>query len=176
MALKPTIYKLEISISDLDRDYYNNVNLTLAKHPSETTERLMARVLAYCLSANDDLVFTKGLSEVEEPDLWSKSLDDQILLWIEVGEPDSERVKKASRKAEKVKVYSFNSKSDVWWKQSRQRFINMPVDVYRFDWNQIQSVAEQITRTMIISVTLAGNSIYLNSDELECEVNWSLLG
>lgn len=93
MALKPTIYKHRISLSDLNRDYYDTLNLTVALHPSETIERMMVRVLAYCINAQEHLTFTKGLSEIEEPDIWLRSLDDQIRLWVDVGEPSADRIK-----------------------------------------------------------------------------------
>ena len=97
MALKPTIYKLRISLSDINRNFYDALNLTIAQHPSETLERMMARILAFCINAQEHLEFTKGLSAVDEPDIWVKSLDDQITLWIDVGEPAVDRIKKASR-------------------------------------------------------------------------------
>ena len=100
-------------MSDLDRNYYDSLNLTIARHPSETLERMVSRLLAYCIHAREGLVFTKGLSSVEEPDIWLHTLDDQLVLWIEVGEPTVERIKKASRLARKVIVYSFNSKSNL---------------------------------------------------------------
>lgn len=112
MALKPTIYKLRISLSDLNRNYYDTLNLTLAQHPSETLERMMVRALAFCINAQEHLVFTKGLSEIDEPDIWVRTLDDRIALWIEVGEPSVERVKKAGQKAKTVKIYCFNAKAD----------------------------------------------------------------
>jgi len=80
LALKPTIHKFNVSLSDLDRDYYESLNLTVAQHPSETIERMMVRLLAYCINAHARLQFTKGLSDTEEPDLWVKSLDDQVEL------------------------------------------------------------------------------------------------
>lgn len=115
MAIKPTIYKFRISLSDLNRHYYDTLNLTVALHPSETIERMMVRVLAYCINAQEQLTFTKGLSEVDEPDLWVRSYDDKTKLWIDIGEPSVERIKKSCRLAEKVKIYCFNSKADVWW-------------------------------------------------------------
>ena len=115
MAIKPTIYKMRIALSDLERNYYDNLSLTVALHPSETPERMMARVLAFCINAQAGLAFTKGLSEVEEPDLWVRTLDEQTSLWIDVGEPSPERVKKATRLARAVKIYSFNTKSEAWW-------------------------------------------------------------
>ena len=87
MAIKPTIYKLKIALSDLERNHYDTLNLTLALHPSETLERMMVRVLAYCINAQAHLSFTRGLSAIEEPDIWARTLDDQISLWIDLGEP-----------------------------------------------------------------------------------------
>lgn len=108
MALKPTIYKLKITLSDSDRNYYDTLNLTIAQHPSETLERMMARVLVFCLNAQEYLVFTKGLSAVEEPDIWARTLDGRISLWIDVGEPAVDRIRKATRLSPAVMVYSFN--------------------------------------------------------------------
>jgi uncharacterized protein YaeQ len=88
MALKATIYKAELSIADMDRNYYETHQLTLARHPSETDERMMVRLLAFAIHANEALTFTKGLFDVEEPDLWHKDLTGAIELSIEVGQPD----------------------------------------------------------------------------------------
>lgn len=175
MAIKPTIYKFRISLSDLNRDYYDALNLTLAQHPSETLERMMVRVLAYCINAQDDLVFTKGLSEIDEPDIWVRSMDEQTLLWIDVGEPSVERIKKDCRLAKVVKVYSFNSKSDVWWSQSENKVKQMPVSVYKFEWDEIQSLAALVQRTMDISVSITGDSAYVATESGECELNWTVL-
>ena len=175
MAVKPTIYKLRIALSDLNRDYYDSLNLTIALHPSETLERMMARVLAFCINAQEQLVFTKGLSEVEEPDVWVWTLDDQIALWIDVGEPAADRVKKATRLAAAVKVYSFNSKSDVWWDQGKAKFSQLDANFYRFDWPSIQALAELVQRTMDLSVTITGDSAYVATELGECEVAWEVL-
>ncbi|MGD9661239.1 MAG: YaeQ family protein [Porticoccaceae bacterium] len=172
MALKPTIYKMRISLSDLERDYYDNLNLTIALHPSETLERMMARVLALCLHAQQQPVFTKGLSTAEEPDVWAKSLDDHIDLWIDVGEPAADRIKKASRIAKHVCVYSFNSKSAVWWAQSQDKFKSLKVSVCQFPWENIQALAALAQRTMDMSVTLSGNTVYIAAADGECEVPW----
>ena len=97
MATKPTIYKVRIALSDLERNYYDTLNLTVALHPSETPERMMARVMAYCINAQEGLSFAKGLSDTDEPDIWLRSMDQQTLLSIDVGEPSFDRVKKLSR-------------------------------------------------------------------------------
>lgn len=160
----------------MNREYYDSLNLTLAQHPSETLERMMARVLAYCINARENLTFTRGLSEIEEPDIWSVEYNNDISLWIDIGEPEPDRVKKSSRKAKQVKVYSFNSKSDVWWTQSQDQFEALDASFYRFDWELIKTLASFVERTMNLSVMLTGNSAYVTFDDESCEVTWCSLG
>jgi len=175
VAIKPTIYKLKISLSDLNRNYYDTLNLTLALHPSETVERMMVRVLAYCLNAQEHLSFTKGLSAIDEPDIWARTLDDQISLWIDIGEPAVDRIKKASRLARAVKVYCFNTKSDVWWQQAKQKINQLKASIFRFQWLEIEALAALVQRTMEISVTITGDSAYVATELGECEVSWEVL-
>lgn len=172
MALRPTIYKFKIALTDVERSYYDTLNLTVAQHPSESIERMMVRILAFCLNAADRLSFTRGISAAEEPDLWVHTLDDQISLWIDVGEPAVERIRKASRLAAVVKVYSFNTKSDVWWSQSKDKFSELPVSVFRFNRDAIKSLAAMVERTMDLSVTVTGDSAYVATGLGECEVSW----
>ena len=117
MALKATIFKADLQIADMDRHYYQEHALTLARHPSETDERMMVRLLAFARHASSALVFGKGLSDAEEPDLWAKDLTGVIDLWIEVGQPDEKRILKACGRAAQVVVYSYSSTSHIWWNQ-----------------------------------------------------------
>lgn len=175
MATKPTIYKLRIALSDLERNYYDTLNLTIALHPSETPERMMARVMAYCINAQEELSFAKGLSDVDEPDIWVRTMDQQTSLWIDVGEPSHERIKKASRQAKQVRVYSFNTKSDVWWEQSKSKFSMLKAEIIRLNHTDIEALTELLTRTMDLSVTITGQSAYVAGDHGEVEVNWEIL-
>lgn len=175
MALKPTIYKLRIALSDINRNYYDTLDLTTAQHPSESLERMMVRVLAFCINAQEHLAFTKGLSAAEEPDLWAHTLDGQISLWIDVGEPAVDRIKKATRRAKMVKVYSFNSKSDIWWSQGQEKFSTLKVSIFQFPWESIQSLATLVQRTMDLSVTITDESAYIATELGECEVSWVTL-
>lgn len=175
MALKPTIFKFKIMLSDMERHYYEPLVLTVAQHPSETTERMLVRVLVYTINADERLAFTKGLSAPDEPDLWLRGLDDQLLLWLDVGEPDALRIKKATRTAKAVKVYSFNSKSDVWWQQEQNAFAQLPAQVFQFSWPAVQALATLVERTMDFSITLAGNCAYIATAKGDCEVPWQVL-
>jgi len=175
VAIKPTIYKLRINLSDINRNYYDTLNLTIALHPSETIERMCCRLLAYCLNAQEFLIFTKGLSAVELPDIWARSMDDQILLWIDVGEPSLDRIKKSSRQSNDTKVYCFNSKADTWWQQGQAKISQYNVSVIQFQWPAIQAVAALLERTMDFSVTITGDSAYIATESGEQEISWTIL-
>jgi uncharacterized protein YaeQ len=175
VALKPTVYKFKIALSDLNRSHFDALSVTVAKHPSENDERMMTRLLAYCINAQEGLSFGAGLSEVDDPAISLTTLDDQIALWIDVGEPAVDRIKKATRKAKQVKVYSFNTKTDVWWEQGKGQFSQLNADFYRFDWHEIQTFAAMLERTMDFSVTISGNSAYIATAKGECEVHWQTL-
>ena len=175
VAIKPTIYKARISLSDLERDYYDSISLTIAQHPSETLERMMVRLLAYCINAQEGIELTKGLDEVEEPDLWVRTMDGQTKLWIDVGEPSAERVKKACNRSQAVKVYSFNTKSDVWWSQGESKFSRLEASIYRLPWDKTESLAVLVQRTMDLSVTITGDSAYVAGEAGEVEVSWEVL-
>ncbi len=170
MALKPTIYKLSISLSDIDKHYYDHLNLTVAQHPSETTERMFVRILAYCTNASTGLSFTAGLSTPNEPDIAEMDLQGSMLHWIDVGEPSFERIKKATRVAKVVSVYSFNRKSDTWWKQDQLSFKSLPINVNQFEWSQIQSMARLVERTMDLSITISEDTFFVTSIKGNVEV------
>jgi len=172
VALKPTIYKLRITLSDIDRNYYDTLNLTIAQHPSETLERMMARVLAFCINAQEYLVFTQGVCAAEEPDIWARTLDNQISLWIEVGEPSVDKIRKATGLSQTVKVYTFNSKSNTWWDQGREKINKLTASVFQFQWGSIQALAALVKRTMDLSVTITDDTAYITAEYGACEVSW----
>lgn len=170
MALKPTIYKFDIALADVDRNRYEDLQLTVAQHPSETVERMMARVLAYCAQVADGLEFTRGLSENDEPDLWRHSLDGRILDWIEVGEPSAERLRKARGLAERVLVYTFNRRSEVWWRQLQDGLDRRNLTVTRLPWEAVEKLAGLVQRTTGLSVTIHRPSMFVAGDLGEVEI------
>jgi uncharacterized protein YaeQ len=122
MALNSTIHRCTLQVSDLDRGYYQSHTLTVARHPSETNERMMVRLLAFALNADEQLGFTRGLSQDDEPDLWQQSLSGDTTLWIEIGQPDEKRIRKACARSESVLVYCFHHRAaNVWWQQISAR-------------------------------------------------------
>jgi uncharacterized protein YaeQ len=116
MALNATIYKAELQVSDMDRHYYATHALTVARHPSETAERLMVRLMAFALYADDRLEFGRGLSDEDEPALWRKAYTGEIEQWIELGQPDEARIRKACGRAQQVVVINYSGRgADIWW-------------------------------------------------------------
>ena len=163
MALGATIYKVELHVADNDRHYYGSHSLTIARHPSETTERMMALLMAYSLHAHEDLTFTKGLSETDEPDLWLKDLTGAIQCWIEVGQPTDTRIIRACGRAEQVLVYCFNGHaSKVWWDgvaKKLNRAKNLKVVCLPND--AIRAIASQVERSMEVYVTIQENELFV---------------
>ena len=119
MAPNSTVYKVELQVSDMDRHYYATHVLTMAQHPSETVQRLMVRLVAFALHADERLEFGKGLSSDDEPDLWLKDRTGEITLWIDLGQPDEQRIRKACGRARNVVIVSYSGRSaDIWWEKN----------------------------------------------------------
>jgi len=131
MAAGSTIYKAQLSIADMDRNYYETHEITIAQHPSETDQRLMIRLVAFAFNASDRLVITKGIGGDDEPELWEKDYSGDIVLWIDLGQMDEKRLRKACGRAEKVIVYTYNLKSATAWRRQYgatfERFKNLRV-------------------------------------------------
>ncbi len=173
MAQKATIYKVELSVSDMDRHYYETHKLTVAKHPSETDERLMVRLVAFALNAHDQLEMTKGLSTDDEPDIWQKSLSGELELWIALGLPSEKVVRQSCGKADKVIVYSYGgSVADMWWekiKNSTTRFDNL--SVVNLPEAETTALAHLANRTMKLQVNIQDGEVMVSADESVVYVN-----
>lgn len=164
MALSATIYKFDIDLSNMDSHRYETLSLHLALHPSETIERMVMRLLAYCLNADEQLAFTKGLSTDSEPDIWQKSYSDEIELWLELGLPDAKRIKKAASISHQVKLYAYGGQGvEQWWKQVEKDCKKARnVAVYRFDQAPVDNFAAQLSRSMRLSVMIQDGLITLS--------------
>ncbi len=166
MAQKATIYKVELSVSDMDRHYYETHKLTVAKHPSETDERLMVRLLAFALNANEQLELTKGLSTDDEPDIWQKSLSGELDLWVALGLPSEKVIRQSCGKAKEVIVYSYGRTAEVWWdkiKNSTTRFDNL--QVVNFSESETLELAELASRSMKLQVNIQDGDVMVSVDD-----------
>ena len=172
MALKSTIYKAELNISDMDRGYYADHNLTIARHPSETDERMMIRVLAFAIHASERLSFGKGISDTEEPDFWLKDYTDAIQLWGEVGQPEDRRLLKACGRAEQVVVYSFAHASSIWWKQINSRLDRAKnLQIKNIPSATSQELAKLAQRNMQLQCTIQDGQIWLSGGDESVQVD-----
>jgi len=166
MALGATILKADINISNMDRHYYAEHNLTIAQHPSETNTRMMLRLLCFALHADQDLSFTKGLSTDDEPDIWIKSLTNEINLWIDLGQPDEKRIRQACGKAKKVVIYNYGGFSDPWWTQNSAKLTrHSNLTVFHIDEEALKMLSTLSQRTMSLQFTIQDREIWVSNDE-----------
>lgn len=178
MALKSTIYKAELQIADMDRHYYGDHALTIARHPSETDERMMVRIAAFALFAQERLEFCKGLSDADEPDLWQKDLTGAIERWIEVGQPDERRIAKACGRAEDVVVIAYGGRtSDIWWQGVQTRMDRLRnVTVWSLGEGVAASLGALAERTMRLQCTVQDGAAWLGSATTEpVAIDWTVL-
>lgn len=176
MALKATIFKAELQIANMDRNYYADHSLTIARHPSETDERMMMRLLAFALHAHEALTFGKGLSTEDEPDLWQKDLTGAIDLWIDVGQPDEKRILKACGRSSEVIVYSYGSTTNVWWSQMGSRLERAKnLRVCSLHPSMSLALAELAQRTMQLQCTIQEGQIWIGNSEQTVQLELGVL-
>jgi uncharacterized protein YaeQ len=163
MAIKATIFKVELNISDIDRNYFHDYKLTIARHPSENDVRMMARLVAFILNAHEDLIFTQGVSSGDEPDLWRKDLTGNVDVWIEIGQPDERQIRKACSRSKEVIVYTYSGNSaHAWWKKIHDdvgRFKNL--SVVNLPAESMQELAALAQRTMDFPCTIQGGEVWI---------------
>lgn len=163
MALPATIYKATINLSDLDRGVYETLTATVAQHPSETGERLVARLLAYALFYEEGLSFTKGLCAADEPEIWVKGGDGRVQLWVEVGLPDSERIIKACRHSEQVRLLACGRALPSWVQQHLPKLADLAnLTIVAIDQPFISAVVQRLERSVAWSITITEGACYLN--------------
>ena len=168
MAIKATIYKANIHIADMDRGYYEDLNLTIARHPSETDERMMVRIFTFALHAAEGLKFTEGIAAKEdEPDIWLKNLMGDIDLWIDVGLPDEKKIKKACNRSERVYVYPYVGRNlQTWWQPIAVRLSkHKNLNVVALPQEATKALAKLAQRTMTLHFNVQDGQIWIGDSE-----------
>jgi len=177
MAIKATIFKANLQIADMERHYYQDHTLTLARHPSETDERMMVRLLAFAMHAHEHLEFGQGMTNDEEADLWLKDMTGAIKLWIDVGIPDEKLIRKACGRAEQVVVYCYGGRvADMWFAQNSAQFerqknlsiVNLPVESTR-------ALAKLAQRSMNLQCTIQDGQVWLSDGNASVQVERVML-
>ncbi len=171
MALKATIFKAELTVSDLDRAHYGTHTLRIARHPSETDERMMVRVLAFALNADERLAFGRGLSSEAEADLCLTDLTGAIDLWVDVGLPDEREIRKASGRAARVAVYTYGTGAELWWKQNAEAMARLPnVAVIDLPVETTRAMAARAARSMKLQCTIQEGHVWLADDQVSLAI------
>jgi uncharacterized protein YaeQ len=173
MALPSIIYCLSIQLSDIDRGIYRTIKATVARHPSETEERLVARLLAYALFFEEDLVFTRGICTGDEPDIWAKGPGGRVSLWVEVGLPEPERLIKASRHALRVALLAFGNGLPNWERQHLAQLADIPnIAIATVEQSFIRRLTALLERSISWEITITGDALYLQAagQSLETQV------
>ena len=176
MAIKSTNYKATLQVADMDRHYYADHPLTIARHPSETDERMMIRCLAFALNAGNTVAFGMGLSDADEPDLWQRDLTGAIQLWIEVGQPDEKRILRACGRAARVLVYAYSHSTPLWWKPlaaKLERARNLTV--IAIPGPVAAALAKLASRAMDLQCTIHEGEIWMRNEQAAVKVELSTL-
>ena len=163
MAPKATVVKAELQVTDMDRHYYASHNLTLAQHPSETDERLMVRLLAFALHAHDRLEFGRGLSDEDEPALWRRDYTGEIEQWIELGQPDESRLRKACGRSAQVVVVNYGGRAaDVWWTKNASTLARLKnLTVLDIAAESVEAIAALLDRGMRLTAMIQDGEVQL---------------
>jgi len=164
MALPSTIYRANLQLSDIDRGVYETIQTTVARHPSETEERLVARLLALALFHEEGLQFTRGICVGDEPDLWSKSPDGRVIAWIEVGLPEAERLIKAARHAKRVALLACGNALPNWEKLQLPKLANVTnLCIATVDPAFLKRLISLIERNLTWEITITEGMLYLQT-------------
>lgn len=177
MALKATIFKASLQIADMDRNVYADHGLTIARHPSETDERMLMRVLAFALWVPPDdhdggLELAKGLSDTDEPDLWQRDLTGRIVHWIDCGQPDERRLLRAAGRADRVSVLSYSASTPIWWGGIATKLTRASnIEVWQVPAAQSQALAELAQRTMQLQVSIQDGTVWVGDATRSVELS-----
>lgn len=173
MALKSTVFKAQLAVADIDHGYYADHALTLARHPSETDERMMVRLVALALNAHalqtecggdGTLGFGAGLSDPDDPDVWLRDFTGRTRLWIEAGQPEDKPLSRACSKADRVLLYPFSHSAEIWWRGIEGKLSRLDrLEVWRIPTAASQGLAALAERSMQLQATIQEGALMLSS-------------
>jgi len=166
MALKSTIIKAQLALSNMDKHVYETLSLTVAQHPSENAQRLMIRILAFAMHYQERLEFTKGLCADDEPEVWLKDFSDNIELWVELGLPDEKRIKKACNKSKHVVLYCYGENNqEIWWQKNQPKLYGYNnLSVISLPYEATSELASLVSRGMNLTVTIQDGEVWFSDD------------
>ena len=177
MAIKATIYKVKLDISDCDRNYFHSHDLTISCHPSETEQRMMVRLLAFSLFASERLTFTKGLCADDEPELWDKNLSGEIELWISLGQIDEKQLRKSLGRSKKVIIFTYaGQKSSTWWNKNKQQYSQLKnLQIINIKSEDVVAMQDLVSRNMALQITLQEGIIWFSDSNQTINIEPEIL-
>ena len=177
MAIKATIYKAKLDISDCDRNYFHSHELTISCHPSETEQRMMVRLLAFALFASDSLSFTKGLCADDEPELWDKNLSGEIELWISLGQIDEKQLRKSLGRSKQVVIFTYaGQKSSTWWKKNQSQYSQLKnLQIINIKSEDVEAMQDFVSRNMNLQITIQEGIIWLSDSNQTVSIEPEIL-
>lgn len=176
MALKSTVFKAVVQIADMDRSHYADYSLTLARHPSETDERMMIRLFAFALFAGPDLAFANGLCVDEEPDVWQKDLTGRIVHWIQVGQPEEKWLRKACGRADAVDIFAYGRAASLWWRGIEEKLSRLDnLNVWQISAEESTALGLLAMRAMRLQFTIQDGSVWVSDGEKIVQIEPTLL-
>lgn len=183
LALRSTIFKIDLQIADIDHNHYADHALTLARHPSENDERMMVRVLAYALHAHEAaeigenaLAFGEGITETDQADVWLRDLTGQVVHWIDVGQPDERLVRKATHQSSRTSIYTFGRAAEVWWGKAAKDLRKLEgLSVWRVEPESSAALAKLVQRTVRLQATINEGQIWLGTEAESVQVQLEAL-
>ena len=166
MALGDTIYVFDIELANSDSGVYESLSLRVARHPSETAERMLTRVLAYCLEYTEGIALTNGISEPDEPAIAIRDLTGALQVWIDVGAPEPPRLHRAGKAARRVAVYTHKDAAQLAARLSGERIHRIDaLELYALDFEWLSSLAERLQRRTTFTLTVSEQHLYLSLGE-----------
>jgi uncharacterized protein YaeQ len=166
MALGDTIYVFDIELANSDSNIYESLNLRVARHPSETAERMLTRVLAYCLEYTEGIALTNGISEPDAPAIAIRDLTGALRVWIDVGAPEAARLHRASKAAQRVAVYTHKDAAQLAARLAGERIHRLDaLELYAMDFEWLSSLAERLQRRTTFTLTVSEQHLYLSLGE-----------
>ncbi len=177
MAIKATIYKVKLDISDCDRNYFQSHDLIISCHPSETQQRMMVRLLAFSLFASESLTFTKGLCADDEPELWDKNLCGEIELWISLGQVDEKQLRKSLGRSKKVIIFTYaGQKSSTWWNKNKQQYSPLKnLQIINIKPEDVTAMQDLVSRNMALQITIQEGIIWLSDSHQTISIEPGIL-
>lgn len=176
MAKGSRIYKVKLFISDIDRNCYEQLELTVAQHPSESDERLLARLLAFGLEYESGLAFGGGVSSTDQAPIWLRNDYEEVQHWIEIGQPDPDRLAKLNKRQPRLTLYTYGANAHRWWHQHSPNLSKLQrLKAVQLDYDALQTLVSAMTSGFELQLNRQDEVLYLGLNDQQAEMQLAFL-